>query len=110
MSSAILRPSPWLNRVPRTLASSQPGPRSRAHLGVRLEPAAGEHYGLGSKFTFTGGNAHYPLAVHDQALRARRIKNLDAGLGRGLVERLHQARAAARHLDRQAAEEPALAV
>ena len=42
-SSAMRIPSPVLCRVPRTRASSQPGPRYRVrHSGIRLEPPRGE--------------------------------------------------------------------
>ena len=50
MSIAMRWPCPLLKRVPRTLARSQFGPEiAGAHLGIRFEPAAGEHHGLGAQ-------------------------------------------------------------
>ena len=86
---------------------------ARAPLRVSLEAAACEHHcarvevdGLAADLGFYTQHA---LAVVDQRYSTRFVENLDAFFDGCIGEVLHQARAAARHLDRHAPEEFALA-
>src|SRR5262249_23183988 len=87
---------------------------ARAPFGIGLEAAAGKHHRAGGKLRALAialrTHAGDALAVVDQFGRASVVADPDAGLGGRLVERAHEAGATSGNLDRQAAEEPALAV
>ena len=116
IASAMLMPAPVLKRVPRTLARSQVGPEiARAHLGVALEAAAGQHDRLGAESGPCGpcGGRCTPRTTPSSSISdtaARLVVDRDAGLRRRLVLEIDQARAAAPGLDREAAPELVLAV
>ena len=86
---------------------------TRAPLGVRLESPRCKHHGLAFDFeSFTVLPHHHPadaVVVRHQRNRARVVPDLDALLLRDLRERIHQARAAAHHLEREPAPELELA-
>ena len=87
---------------------------ARAHLGVALEAAAGQHHGLGADFHLAslvpGDDAAHHAVLLDQRHRGRRVVDRDAGLHRRLVLEVDQARAAAPGLDGEPAPELVLAV
>jgi hypothetical protein len=111
----MLMPAPVLKRVPRTLARV-PGRAevSRAHLGVALEAAAGQHDRLGADpdlaALVAGDDAAHHAVLFDEGHRRRLVVDRDSGLHCGLVLEVHEARPAAPGLDREAAPEFVLAV
>src|SRR5450631_1386450 len=91
------------------------GPKiARAHLGVALEAAAGQHDGLGADpdlaSLVAGDDAAHHAILLDQRHRGRPVMDRNAGLDRRLVLEIDQAWAATPGLDRQAAPELVLAV
>jgi len=85
-----------------------------AHLGVGLEPAAGEHHGLcldrGRDALDLRDDAVHPVIVGDQVLAARFIGDIDAVLFERGEEALDEARPAAPGFEREAAPEHEFAV
>ena len=103
-------PSPVLKRVPRILASSQPGPEiARAHLGVGLEAARGQHHAFGLHLVGLAAlldlDAVHAVVVGQKLEGARAVGDGDVVLARDLGERVDQARPAADRFHRQAAPE-----
>src|SRR5690606_11267620 len=86
----------------------------RPPLRVRLEPARGEHDGVGVLDAFLALLAHphavHPVIVADEPDRARAVLDADAGLLTRRGERVDEPRPASHGLDGEAAPELETAV